>query len=357
MKRILICLDGTWNESGAAAGKSDTNVFRLFQSAEHFKTPNQVSFYSPGVGTKFLEKIRGGVFGYGLYEQIKEGYLHVAETYQPGDQVIVAGFSRGAFSARSLASFLVECGVLKDPGTSFFSASDQRSVDHLWELYRNRHEDPDALRTYCSKNCHPPTDTLVGAVAVWDTVGALGVPWEMFSGSRLADLAQERENKRLGFLNTRLSPRIARAYHAVALDEQRVPFLPTLWDDPRVATGEIQQVWFAGAHANVGGGFSNRGLSDICLDWMIRQLRKHHGLNLRDAPMNPDAVWEEVGKTDMDQKAAKVDGRLVDTLRPREVPPNSLIHPTAITRQNGDARHSPIVPAAKINPPFRIADH
>jgi uncharacterized protein (DUF2235 family) len=358
MKTILICLDGTWNKSGATAAPTSTNVFRLYENAIKHKSPRQIAFYNAGVGTRFFEKIRGGLFGYGLYEQIKDGYQQIMESYQPGDQVIISGFSRGAFSARCLASFVAACGVLYQHRKSLFSLGEQRTVDHLWDLYKNRQSDPAALRNFCSQNCHPPTDTMVGAVAVWDTVGALGVPWEIFGASRIANKAQEHENERLGFLDLKLSPRIARAYHAVALDEQRVPFQPTLWDDPRVATKEILQVWFAGAHSNVGGGFADRGLSDISLDWMIRQLSKNHELDLEPVQPDPEGLWDPVGITEMDTKSAKLDGYIVDTQKPREVPANSLLHPSAELRKKGNPPRQAAIPTtAIIRHPYTLSEN
>lgn len=354
MKCILICLDGTWNKSGATAAPSDTNVFRLYQNAIKRKSDSQVAFYSKGVGTKFFEKIRGGLFGYGLYEQIKDGYQHIVDVYQPGDQIIITGFSRGAFSARCLASFVTECGILHQHKKTLFTLGDQRTVDHLWELYKNRRSNTAALSNFCLQNCHLPTDTMVAAVAVWDTVGAMGVPWEILGDSKIAGMGQAHENERLGFLDLKLSPRIARGYHAVALDEQRVPFEPTLWDDPRVATEEILQVWFAGAHSNVGGGFADRRLSDISLDWMIRQLSANHGLSLEPVLPDPEGIWAPVGTTDMDVTTAKVDGNIVDTQRPREVPPNSLLHPSAALRIKGDLpRHAAIPSTATIKHPYK----
>lgn len=356
MKRIVICLDGTWNKSGACAADEDTNVYRLYQSAENFRSSRQLAFYDAGVGTQFLERVRGGVFGYGLYDQIKEGYLQIVESYQPGDRVFLVGFSRGAFSARCLASFLMFCGVLKRQSWSFSTAWGERPVDHLWDLYRNRQSDSKALQSYCAENCYRPDDPLVEAVGVWDTVGALGVPWEIFGKSALAGLAQRHETERLGFLDTRLAPGIGRAYHALALDEQRVPFRPTLWDDPRVSTGQIQQVWFAGVHSNVGGGFADRGLSDISLDWMIRNLSRHHGLELSPVQPDPEGLWDPVGMTGMDQSLENLDDGLLNVRSPRVVPANSLLHPTAVLRIKGDARHAGIPCTADLRLPYLTAD-
>lgn len=348
MKRILLCLDGTWNASGDKPSASDTNVHHLHESAQHFTSPNQLSFYFRGVGTKPLERIRGGVFGHGLFEQIKEAYLTVVNEYQPETQIIIAGFSRGAFSARCLASLIAECGVLKNHKLDWADLRDRRAIDELWDLYAQRVDSNTSgtLDDFCRRNCHPVSNDLVGAVAVWDTVGALGVPWEIFGDNDIAKHLQERENTRLKFLEPQLSPKIARAYHAVALDEQRAPFRPTLWEGPRLTDGSILQVWFAGSHSNVGGGFADRGLSDISLDWMIRQLSNNHGLTLRPVKPNPNGLWDPIGETEMDQKAREIRPSHLTLLERRRVPHGALVHPSAALRMRGDADHQAIATRA-----------
>ena len=342
MKRILICLDGTWNAAGDAAAESDTNVVRLFRSAEHFRNPNQKSFYFKGVGTSPFEQIRGGVFGHGLFEQVKDGYLAVVNEYRPGDEVTIAGFSRGAYAARCLASLLAECGILRDHRFDLADFLDRRRIDLLWELYRNRKQAPEALRDFCQRHCHPPAERLVAAVAVWDTVGALGVPWEIFGDDKIAAAFDEHEKKRLHFVDAELSPRIPRGYHAVALDEQRTPFRPSLWSGARVNSDAILQVWFAGVHSNVGGGFPDRGLSDLSLDWMIRLLRKNHGLLLQDIVPDPEGIWDPAGKTGMDKIAGQIQSPALSLLKSRQVPAGSFIHPSVELRLRGDAKHPPL---------------
>ncbi|MFM7169037.1 MAG: DUF2235 domain-containing protein, partial [Planctomycetaceae bacterium] len=300
MKKILICLDGTWNEAGSGTAPDDTNVIRLFRSAEHFKSPGQLAFYFQGVGSKTFEKLRGGILGYGLFEQVKDAYLEIVNNYQPGDRIFIAGFSRGAFSARCLASFITRCGILKNQPFDVADLRDKRAIDQLWDLYAQRSSHAKELADYCSAHCHPPASPSVEAVAVWDTVGALGIPWGIFSQNIAVDLLSSVNAGKYSFLESDLSPAIPRAYHALALDEQRVPFEPTLFAGPRVSDGSILQVWFAGAHSNVGGGFADTGLSDIALDWMIRQLTSNHGLLLKAIQLDPAGLWDPVGKTDMD---------------------------------------------------------
>lgn len=349
VKRILLCLDGTWNAASKNRDEPKTNVYKLYQCAQHFSTPLQRAFYHEGVGTEFFEKVRGGIFGYGLFEQIKDAYLDIVNEYEPGTQIFVAGFSRGAFSARCLASFLAECGVLRNHRLDLMDVRDKRAVDTLWELYANRNlkSNSGKLLDFCSKYCHPTTDDLVGAVAVWDTVGSLGIPWEIFGDNAIAVQLQKRSDDReMTLLDDELSPKISKAYHAVALDEQRSPFRPTLWDGPRLNDGSILQVWFAGSHSNVGGGFDACGLSDITLDWMIRQLSNNHGLLLRSVTPIATGVWDPVGETSMDEKAQKVNSSTLTLLERRRVPDGALVHPTAERRIRGDASHTAIATRA-----------
>src|SRR2546427_9485936 len=147
-------------------------------------------------------------------------------------------------------------------------------TDKAFAMYKHAYEEKTRadVEKFKREYCH---DTPVRLVGVWDTVGALGIPDEFFiPGLRKVDKAIDA--KLYGFLDTDLSPRVEAAYHAVAIDEHRKPFLPTLWTDapgaaPRVnvAGSKVEQVWFTGAHSNVGGGYADSGLSDIALKWMV----------------------------------------------------------------------------------------
>ncbi len=334
MKRIPVCLDGTWNASGKEETDSDTNVLKLYRRAHNQDGDTQKSAYFSGVGTARFERITGGLFGFGLYDQIKAGYQFVVNEYEPGDQVIIVGFSRGAFSARGLAGFIAASGVLKERVVDVGDFLDRRAINDLWDHYKERIERPAALAAFRGRECHPLDPKTVSAVGVWDTVGSLGIPWDVFEGDKFATRLNDRERRMLEFLDTELPAGVAKGYHAVALDEQRVPFVPTLWTGPRVKDGTIQQVWFAGSHSNVGGGFANTGLSNIALDWMIRNLRAAHGLNVDDMNPDPDGFWQSVDSTSMDEsRSLPIGGRIITSeMTTRSVRSESVI-PNA--RSNG----------------------
>jgi len=279
-------MDGTWNKPGQKdeGVQTKTNVLKLSEALS--KLPDQISGYFRGVGTDRGEKVTGGAFGWGLFDQIKDGYRFLREQFQPGDQIYIFGFSRGAYSARSLSGMVLRCGIIKRDAnpqfpemTSALLTTQQDGnlkidvTDQVFALYKEAYDEkrrPEVER-FKQQYCH---DTGVRLVGVWDTVGALGIPDGVIPFLKKADKALDE--KLYGFLDTDLSPRVEAAYHAVAIDERRKPFLPTLWTDPpkvaprvNVAGSKVEQVWFTGAHSNVGGGYADTGLSDIALKWMV----------------------------------------------------------------------------------------
>ncbi len=204
------------------------------------------------------------------------------------------------------------------------------------------------------KECHPRDLRTVSAVGVWDTVGSLGIPWEVFETHEFASKLDKHERRLLEFLDTELPAGVAKGYHAVALDEQRVPFVPTLWTGPRLNDGTIHQVWFAGSHSNVGGGFASTGLSSLALDWMIRRLRTSHGLEVDNVIMKPDGLWQAIDLTSMDQTFGKLPNEKVRLLMSREVPPDSRLHSTADLRLKGTTGRPPIPSHAKFAGTYRV---
>ena len=305
-RSIVLCLDGTWNKPGQKdqGVETKTNVRKLYEALAN--GPDQIRGYFSGVGTDPGEKVSGGAFGWGLFDQIKDGYRHLREHFEPGDRIYIFGFSRGAYSARSLAGMILRCGVVRKdvedvklPGlvSDLVTTQQDRNLkidvtDKAFAMYKhayegkNRAEAEQFKRDYC-------TDTPVRLVGVWDTVGALGIPDELFIPA-LRKLDRAIDARLYGFLDTDLSTRVEAAYHAVAIDEHRRPFMPTLWTDasgaaPRVnVTGSnVEQVWFAGAHSNVGGGYADTGLSDIALKWMIDRATVN-GLQFVLAGLRPD---------------------------------------------------------------------
>lgn len=260
VKRIIVNCDGTWNSLSQA---ECTNVVRTHEAVLP-RDPagvEQRSFYVAGVGTKPWERVLGGAFGFGLSDNVKEAYTFIVEHFDPGDEIYLTGFSRGAYTARSAAGLVRKAGVLRRS-----LRGDRRSlgerIDEAYDLYRTgAHPDEPEVRAFREANSR---ETRIRFIGVYDTVGALGIPLQ---GAALANLV----NRRWQFHDTDLSSRVDTAVHAVAIDEQRGPFVPTLWHtDPaaRHEGQEVEQVWFAGVHSDVGGGYAERGLSDISWTWV-----------------------------------------------------------------------------------------
>jgi uncharacterized protein (DUF2235 family) len=216
--------------------------------------PGQIAAYDDGVGADGLEAVRivEGATGAGLAQKIQDGYYFIAEQYQPGDYLYLCGFSRGAYTVRSLGGLLTHCGL---PTTGPITGT---LVTEAYDVYRGHLADTTAQ----FRRQYAVMDVLIEVIAVWDTVGALGIPLKLFD--RL-------DHYLFRFEDTALHPNIRFGYHAVAIDEQRESFVPTLWD-PREG---IEQVWFAGVHADVGGGYAEADLSNITLAWMLEKLRLH----------------------------------------------------------------------------------
>src|SRR5882724_4652385 len=287
-RKLVVCMDGTWNKPGQEDQnvKTQTNVLKLRDALA--KLPDQITGYFEGVGANPRDKLAGGACGWGLFDQIKDGYRFLRERFEPGDRIYIFGFSRGAYSARSLCGMILRCGIVRKevedvqvPGSVADLVTTQQdgnlkvdATDKVFAMYKHAYEEKNRadVEQFKREYCH---DTPVHLVGVWDTVGALGIPDEFFiPGLRKVDKVIDA--KLYGFLDTDLSPRVEAAYHAVAIDEHRKPFLPTLWTDARgaaprvnVAGSKVEQVWFVGAHSNVGGGYADSGLSDIALKWMV----------------------------------------------------------------------------------------
>ncbi len=290
MKRIAIFCDGTWNHADAEYG---TNVVALSQ-AMSLSTENifQQLIYIPGLGTgsgaswisRNIDRIGGGAFGWGLDAKIVEAYRALAYSYLPGDDIFIFGFSRGAYTARSLAGLIRASGI---PPRNRINM-----VGDAMEHYRTRPDGPEGHpnqpencefrlgicpeiatspeeREWRRENGHKPGHLLqVAYLGVWDTVGALGVPGHLRGLARVF-------NRRYRFHDADLSRSVRSARHAVAIDERRRTYPPTLWDNlDKLNDGDIgperpyHQLWFPGDHGSVGGGGDITGLSDNALVWI-----------------------------------------------------------------------------------------
>jgi uncharacterized protein (DUF2235 family) len=270
-KRLVICCDGTWNTAGQKCPTNVTDFHRTVapQSADGTK---QESYYHPGVGTSRWERLRGGAFGWGLSKIVKDAYRLIVDNYEPGDELFLLGFSRGAFTARSTAGLVRNAGILRP---------DQAArIDDAYALYRSA-EGPDSPAAVAFRAAHALSDqTPIRFIGVWDTVGALGVPNLGLPGTAWL-------NRRWAFHDVKLSSRVVSAFQALAIDEARRPFEPTLWQPQSHAVGqELEQVWFAGVHCDVGGGYPDRGLAEITLWWMKDRARRC-GLAFTDDPAAP----------------------------------------------------------------------
>lgn len=381
-KRIVLCLDGTWNEEGQTdqGTEVETNVRRIYAGVDAGGTQRRC--YFPGVGTRLFERVRGGLFGWGLFEQIKDAYRELRDAYEPGDDIFLFGFSRGAYSARSLAGMIQRCGILKRDVDAARIEVDLRALlgtlqrprglpdatDEVFALYKEGYDEArrPAIERFKRAWCHAADIRFLG---VWDTVGALGLPDKLVLPP-LRALDAELEQRRVGFLDTRLGPEVRAAAHALAIDERREPFLPALWTDapgsePRINVpgSGIEQVWFAGAHANVGGGYRDRGLSDIALAWMARAAGDaglaltrdfHAGLAPDPLAARRDSLAEFLDPQNLQSLRGHLLGTLADRLSTtpagivraqvevaRPIASGSVIHDTVVQRLAAAAAHEP----------------
>jgi len=272
-RNIVLCSDGTGNRGGIGHG---TNVWRLYKSIDRHghktkpTTTEQVLFYDDGVGTEDLKLLRilGGFFGLGMSRNIRQLYTHLVRAYKPGDKIYLFGFSRGAYAVRVLASMICQCGVLNYEKADGIEKLEERvKVLQKLHLALSRAEPNEKetlekeLTDLQAEWCHEsPEGHIIKFIGVWDTVHAVGLPFKS---------VREGLNKlfKFGFSNSVLNEKVEKACHALAIDDQRLSFHPEMWDE--TDRHNIEQVWFCGVHANVGGGYPKDSMSLISLDWMI----------------------------------------------------------------------------------------
>ena len=288
-KRLAIFLDGTWNSV-----ESNTNVWRMraLCAAKSKDGRPQLIYYEVGVNG-FL----GGVFGQGLDENIRLAYEWLIENYNDGDEIFIFGFSRGAFTARSLAGLIALEGILKAGSpiglTQLFKRYQRGNEESIWTLKDKETSGDTSNLTeeerWLLKYSQPAKVKVVG---VWDTVGSVGM-----AAGNIPHISRSQ----FDYLQTGLFIPIQNGYHALAIDEHRSDFGPTLWTvrhpkDPNARTpppralSNVEQRWFVGAHANVGGGYETDLLAQAPLRWMM-QKAESHGLSFRsEVAPDGDAV-------------------------------------------------------------------
>jgi uncharacterized protein (DUF2235 family) len=241
------------------------------------------TFYDDGVGTEgfVLLKVLGGMMGWGLSRNVKELYTALARVYEPGDKLFLFGFSRGAFTVRTLAGMIAHCGIVDVSRSEFRTkAALDCVIKKIYREYRKRYRtvlgkpirgegtDKSFQFSHAHRVSHPefaPDGRIeIEFLGVWDTVDAVGLPFH------LPDVINE-VFWRFKFPDPHLNKQVRHACHALAIDDERHSFQPVLWNEENGKPGRIEQVWFAGAHSNVGGGYPRQGMSLVSLDWMMRK--------------------------------------------------------------------------------------
>lgn len=378
MRRLIFCFDGSWNKLDTKS--HPTNVVLLAESVppvDH-RGVQQIVYYDEGVGTASDETFRGGAFGKGLIRNIREAYRFLIFNYVAGDEIFVFGFSRGAFTARSFIGFIRAVGILK--------VNDANQITEAWKLYQKHavraDDDPEALlrfrANYCPNLCITTSERdwrrvnagtysdelpilRIRYCGVWDTVGTLG--WKAFSA-----VVDRRTDKTYAQHDIELSSSVQAGRHALAIDERRVHFLPTLWRNVRELNDGVgrshydpdapyQQKWFAGDHGSVGGGGPERGLSNAALHWVLRgAIDQGMSVNLADRSQLDDIRYDaraplhntpaegipvrQLGVGTVKAALGWVKGKVLTTNRSGPLEMND-IHPSTLRRWFTDAGFLP----------------
>lgn len=292
-KRIIMLLDGTWNDSDF--GHADTNIVRLQRiiaetlrdrkdgdrvaqqdptklasSIDDLDGTTNIVFYERGIGTSWRDRFKGGIFGSGMPEKIRNAYRFLSFHYQPGCEVFVFGFSRGAYTARSLVGFIGAAGLLRSEDCTAVNE------ETAWKYYRTPpNERLPGVYAALTPYVHHRDTFRISCLGVFDTVGALGIPLAKF---------KLFNRDKYEFHNVELSSITELNLHALAVDEHRQPFEAAVWRRPRFKRylSRTEQVWFPGVHSDVGGSYIPEverhrdnpcSLDDVTLDWMLKRVK------------------------------------------------------------------------------------
>jgi uncharacterized protein (DUF2235 family) len=267
-KKLIVCADGTWSNPSQKDREQyrPSNVVKIISSLAHNDSQGnaQIICYEPGIAAEgILDPWVSGFTGAGLSRSVKAAYTFLINNYEPGDLVYCFGFSRGAFVVRSLCGLVGKAGLLKKHKVFL--------CGEAYDLYRRTDieaESPETQR-FRKGNVHlDPIDDIrnpfiIHFMGVWDTVGALGIPI-----ARMANWTSSG----FAFHDTTLNPYLPYAYQALAVDERREAYSPTVWKrHPSANNKDVQQIWFCGSHSNVGGGYEDMGLANIAFIWMLEK--------------------------------------------------------------------------------------
>jgi len=365
-RKLIVCCDGTWNQPEAmeeGVSCSPTNVLkfaRALGAADADASDSQIIYYDAGIGTgNEVDHVLGGMLGIGLSRHILDAYRFLAMNYHVGDEIFLFGFSRGAYTARSLSGFINTVGLLpKD---------DIHWLPLAFRYYRTKPDKRNKprfakLTTVLADNADEFRHPRIRMIGVWDTVGALGVP---------TPFLQKLSCRHIGFHDTALADNVDYAYQALALDEYRGPFKPDLWTQSGRAQ-EIKQVWFPGVHSDVGGGYvpehaspnperSAPLLSDCSLQWMMA-IAQRHGLEFDNdylsrqlnvcatAPLHDSysLLYRVLEKFGAKSFRRKINEPIYGT-EGKELAVNEYLHPSLVDRwESCDAKYDPANLTARV---------
>jgi uncharacterized protein (DUF2235 family) len=262
MKRLVVCADGTWNDRDQVDKTTNkrrpTNVTKAARAVlpRAANGVDQVVFYHDGIGTSGgMDKYTGGAFGRGIEDNVRNLYRFIVYNYESGDELFFFGFSRGAFTVRTLAGFMNNIGLIQK--------DDDYYIPEIYACYESSHEpgSPQWTRAFHNVQGTRPCPP-IKFIGVWDTVGALGAP---------GVLGQIFNKGKYQYHDLDLNPHIENAYHALAIDERRKPFIPNLWKRTNGWNGRLEQAWFPGVHSNVGGSYTPDGLANEALHWIVEK--------------------------------------------------------------------------------------
>ena len=345
MKRLALFCDGTWNSADQEKdGKvCPTNVVKLAQRVANRGADGvtQCIYYDQGVGTgNSLDRFTGGAFGKGLDDNLWGAYRFLVLNYEPGDEIFLFGFSRGAYTARSLGGMVRKCGILRRDCKAHYRDANTHYCDQ-WKP-----TDPFSVKFRQDYARGGDVLTEVKMIGVWDTVGALGVPVRGLRWITKNDYE---------FHDVELSSAVRNAFQALAIDERRAPFEPARWAFEPKPGQKIEQVWFPGVHSDIGGGYAESGLSDITLKWM-RDKAESCGLAMDPSaeatyPIAPNPLEDtHNSKKGLYRVTPGSDRVLCMKAKEREQPKQSLranvdptqhLHPSVLERWDQDPHYRP----------------
>jgi uncharacterized protein (DUF2235 family) len=332
MKRIAIFCDGTWNTPDKTEdGKQcQTNVVKMANALSPMSIDGktQLLYYDTGIGNEgnLIKRVFDGATGTGISVNILQAYRFIIHNYEPGDELFFFGFSRGAFTVRSLSGLIRNSGILK-----------KENLDHVpkaYGIYHSRkpeYQPREVEATLFRKTFAIEETTIIKFIGVWDTVGALGNPL-VLNGF----LSKQNQ-----FHDTDLSSRVSNAFHALAIDEKRKNFEATLWHQQTHSKDQVlEQVWFSGVHSDVGGGYPETGLSDISLQWMLEKAQNCN-LNFDKIAMSPAsrAMMHESYRGFYKLQSKLL--RSIGVVNPKKGNTNEFIHPSVLERYQNDEAYRP----------------